>query len=172
MDGIGGRPGWAWIFILVSLFAVEICHLFDQNALSRKDCSQSVSVSLGSLSYPQLQENPDSSLLSKRSARDFISRVSVLTLLLSLIMALLERDRPSIKPSDKFSGEEILHSIRSPHVIILFFVLFMLGTCASGLALFLPSIVSELGFSRNKTQLLSVGPFALGFFGAFIRCTR
>ena len=34
-----------------------------------------------------------------------------------------------------------------------------------GLALFLPSIVSQLGFSPNKTQLLSVGPFAAGFFG-------
>jgi len=84
-------------------------------------------------------------------------------------MALLERDRPSIKPSDKFSCGEILRSVRSPHVIIMLFVCFMMGTCVSGLALFLPSIVSELGFSRNKTQLLSVGPFALGFFGAFVR---
>jgi hypothetical protein len=83
-------------------------------------------------------------------------------------MARLERDRPSIKPSDKFSGREILRSIRSPHVIIIFIVSFMLGTCLYGLALFLPSIVSELGFSRKKTQLLSVGPFAVGFWGAFI----
>jgi hypothetical protein len=80
-------------------------------------------------------------------------------------MARLERDRPSIKPSDKFSGREILRSIRSPHVIIICIILlFMNGTCLFGLALFLPSIVSELGFSRNKTQLLSVGPFAAGVF--------
>jgi hypothetical protein len=84
-------------------------------------------------------------------------------------MARLERDRPSIKPSDTFSGVEILRSIRSPHVIIICFMFFMNGTCAYGLALFLPSIVSELGFSRNKAQLLSVGPFAGGFFGAFVR---
>jgi len=32
-----------------------------------------------------------------------------------------------------------------------------------GLAYFLPSIVKQLGFSSNKTQLLSVGPFAAGF---------
>ena len=36
-----------------------------------------------------------------------------------------------------------------------------------GLALFLPSIVKELGFGANKTQLLSVGPFAAGFFGDY-----
>jgi len=87
-------------------------------------------------------------------------------------MARLERDRPSIKPVDKFSGSEILRSIRSPHVIILVIVSFMMGTTLYGLAFFLPSIVSELGFSRNKTQLLTVGPFAVGFFGAFIRWTR
>jgi len=49
----------------------------------------------------------------------------------------------------------------------------MVGTApvSSGLVLFLPSIVSELGFSRNKAQLLTVGPFAVGFFGAFIHWT-
>jgi hypothetical protein len=87
-------------------------------------------------------------------------------------MARLERDRPSIRPSDKFSGREILRSIGSLHVIIPVVLLFMVGTALFGLALFLPSIVSELGFSRNKTQLLSVGPFAAGFFGAFVRWTR
>ena len=102
----------------------------------------------------------------------FIFCLLVLTLLLRLIMARLERDRPSIKPADKFSGIEILRSIRSPHVIIICFMFFMNGTCGYGLALFLPSIVSELGFSRNKAQLLSVGPFAGGFFGAFVHRTR
>jgi hypothetical protein len=84
-------------------------------------------------------------------------------------MARLERDRPSIRPSDKFSGREVLRAIRSPHVIIVFILFFMVGTGTLGLALFLPSILSELGFSRTKTQLLSVGPFAAGFFGACFR---
>ena len=81
-------------------------------------------------------------------------------------MARLERDRPSIKPADKFSGIEILRSIRSPHVIIIFVVPCMVETCLLVLGLFLPSIVGETGFSQNKTQL-SVGPFAVEFFGAF-----
>ena len=34
-----------------------------------------------------------------------------------------------------------------------------------------PSIVSELGLSQKKTQLLNIGPFAMGFFTAFIRWT-
>jgi hypothetical protein len=44
-------------------------------------------------------------------------------------------------------------------------VYFMLGTMIYGLAYFLASIVSQLGFSPTKTQLLSVGPFAVTFFG-------
>ena len=78
-------------------------------------------------------------------------------------MARLELDRPSIRPSDKFSAREILRSIRSPHVILSLVLLFMVGAALSGLALFLPSIVSELGFSRNQAQLLTAGPFGAGF---------
>ena len=49
-------------------------------------------------------------------------------------------------------------------VVIMFF---MVGTTLYGLAFFLPSIVNQLGFSVNKTQLLSVGPFVVGFIGAY-----
>ena len=76
----------------------------------------------------------------------------------------LERDRPSIKPVDKFSFKEVIRSACSPHIIMFFVLAFLHATMSSGLALFLPSIVKELGFSRNTTQLLSAGPFASGFF--------
>ena len=35
----------------------------------------------------------------------------------------------------------------------------------SGFAFFLPSIVNQLGFSPDVTQLLSAGPFTAGFLG-------
>lgn len=54
----------------------------------------------------------------------------------------------------------------SPHVLLVFALFFMLGTTLYGLALFLPSIVHQLGFGATRTQLLSVGPFAAAFFGA------
>jgi hypothetical protein len=60
-----------------------------------------------------------------------------------------------------------MRSASSPHVIMIFIMSFMAGTMLYGLAYFLPSIVDQLGFSANKTQLLSVGPFAVGFFGAY-----
>ena len=80
-------------------------------------------------------------------------------------MRRLEIDRPSLSSDVKFSLKEVLRSVGSPHVIIVTIMEFMIGTTGYGLAVFLPSIVSQLGFSPNATQLLSVGPFTAGFFG-------
>ena len=80
-------------------------------------------------------------------------------------MRRLERDRPSLSLAVKFSLKEVMRSVGSPHVIMIFIMSFMTGTMGYGLAVFLPSIVGQLGFSPNATQLLSVGPFTAGFFG-------
>ena len=90
-----------------------------------------------------------------------------LSTMFSIIMSRLEKDRQSIKTEDKFTFKEVMRSVCSPHVIMVFIVFYMVGAMLYGLAYFLPSIVNQLGFSSNKTQLLSVGPFAVGFFGAF-----
>jgi len=129
MNGIGGRPGWAWIFILEGLFSVLI----------------------GLIGFFVVPSTPRDSKFLTEDQKD-------------IIMMRLERDRPSIRPVDRFSFKEVLRSASSPQVIMVFIMFFMVGTTLYGLALFLPSIVSQLGFSRNKTQLLSVGPFAVGFF--------
>ena len=81
-------------------------------------------------------------------------------------MSRLERDRHSIKTDDKFTFKEFMRSASSPHVIMIFIMFFMVGTTLYGLAYFLPTIVNQLEFSANKTQLLSVGPFVVGFIGA------
>ena len=88
----------------------------------------------------------------------------------SIVMSRLERDRQTIKTDDKFTFKEVARSVSSPHVIMLLITFFMIGTTLYGLAFFLPSIVDELGFDANQTQLLSVGPFVVGFFGAFFFC--
>ena len=84
----------------------------------------------------------------------------------SIIMSRLEKDRPSFKSVDKFTFKEVMRSASSPHVVMVFIMFFMVGTVLYGLAFFLPTIVGHLGFNANKTQLLSVGPFVVGFFGA------
>ena len=46
---------------------------------------------------------------------------------------------------------------------MVFIIFFCLGTTLYGLANFLPSIVNQLGYSPNHSQLLSVGPYAGSF---------
>ena len=86
-------------------------------------------------------------------------------------MRRLEKDRPFITSAIKFSLKEVMRSIVSPHVIMVSILSFMAGMIVYGLAIFLPSIVNELGFSPNTTQLLSVGPFAAGFLGVYFWST-
>ena len=80
-------------------------------------------------------------------------------------MRRLEADRPSITSAVKFSFKEVKRSVGSPHVIMISTMMFMFGMMGYGLAIFLPSIVNQLGFSPYTTQLLSVGPFMVGFIG-------
>ena len=47
-------------------------------------------------------------------------------------------------------------------------ICFLGGSATFGTAIFLPTIVSELGFSATHTQLLSVAPFATGFVCEYI----
>jgi len=82
-----------------------------------------------------------------------------------LLIRRLARDKPSSSThQDHFSFKEVFRPLKSPHVLLVFAIFYMEGTILYGQALFLPSIVDELGFSANRTQLLSVGPFAGGFF--------
>ncbi|KAF9451878.1 MFS general substrate transporter [Macrolepiota fuliginosa MF-IS2] len=132
MDGIGGRPGWAWIFILEGLF----------------------SVLMGLISFFFVPSTPADCKFLTPSEK-------------LLIKTQLEYDRPSVTPnipSDKFSFREILRSLTSTHVLIIFVVFFLGGVTLYGMALFLPSIINQLGFSPIQSQLLSVGPFATAFF--------
>uniref|UniRef100_A0A0W0G0X2 Major facilitator superfamily (MFS) profile domain-containing protein n=1 Tax=Moniliophthora roreri TaxID=221103 RepID=A0A0W0G0X2_MONRR len=129
MDGIGGKPGWAWIFILEGLFSVII----------------------GVIGFFCTPSTPrDVKFFMTDEDKDIVERRLI-------------ADRPSVAPNDHFSFKEVFRSLSSPHVLIVFVIFYMLGTTLYGLALFLPSIVNQLGFSPNRSQLLSVGPFAAGF---------
>jgi len=88
-----------------------------------------------------------------------------ITMFSSAIERRLQSDRPLIGAKEAFSVRDIIAAILSPHVCIMIVALFIGGTMLFGLALFLPSIVRQLGFSPLRTQLLSVGPFAVGFIG-------
>ncbi|KAL5488440.1 hypothetical protein ACEPAI_6558 [Sanghuangporus weigelae] len=128
MDGINGRPGWAWIFILEGIFSLIV----------------------GLISFFITPSTPqDVRWLTQREKDIVVKRLCL--------------DRPTTSPLDTFSFVQVWRSMSSPHVILNFIALFLNGTTLYGLALFLPSIVNQLGYSQTHTQLISVGPFAAGF---------
>ena len=97
-----------------------------------------------------------------------VTALQVLTsIMFSIVMSRLQRDRQSIRIDDKFTFKEFMRSASSPHVVMVIIMFFMLGTTLYGLAFFLPFIVGQLGFGANDTQLLSVGPFVVGFIGSY-----
>jgi len=168
MDGIGGRPGWAWIFILVctssscfmlAFFFLSLVPVTHSHSHSQQEGL--FSILIGITSFFLVPSTPqDSKFLTLHEK--------------NLIQERLELDRPAVTanaPSDKFSFREIFNSLTSIHVILVFISLFMLGTILYGLALFSPSIINQMGFSPIKSQLLSVGPFAAGFFGRYFFLT-
>ncbi|PAV17564.1 MFS general substrate transporter [Pyrrhoderma noxium] len=128
MDGINGRPGWAWIFILEGTFTALV----------------------GISGYFLIPASIDNMKFLTEAER-------------SLANERIITDRPSIQISEKFSFKQVMISITSPHVIMTLCIGFFFGSVAYGLAFFLPTIISELGFSATHTQLLSVAPSATGF---------
>jgi predicted MFS family arabinose efflux permease len=59
--------------------------------------------------------------------------------------------------------KSIASAPKSIHVWMSCLALFASGTCLFGLAYFTPSIVQTLGYSRTRTQLMTVPPFAIAF---------
>ncbi|PLW32620.1 hypothetical protein PCASD_13053 [Puccinia coronata f. sp. avenae] len=78
----------------------------------------------------------------------------------------MEQDRPVGARSieEKFTWYQVYCALKSPHVLLAIGSLFMVGSNLYGLAYFEPSIVKTFGHSARMTQLVSVPPFAVGFF--------
>lgn len=64
---------------------------------------------------------------------------------------------------EKVTLRAALSVYSSPHTWPLFIIMFSMGCCVFGLAFFTPSIVSGMGFSPIRTQLMTVPPFAVAF---------
>ncbi|KIK65241.1 hypothetical protein GYMLUDRAFT_39605 [Collybiopsis luxurians FD-317 M1] len=132
MAGVGGRPGWAWIFILEGLFTV----LF------------------GILGFFVLPRSVDQAFFLNQEEKAYVN-------------AKLLEDSGQ-KDEHGFSWREVFEALKLPHFWILSIVFFLAGTILFSLAYFAPSIISGLGYSAAKTQLMSVPPFAAACVVAMI----
>ncbi|KAK7462345.1 hypothetical protein VKT23_007946 [Stygiomarasmius scandens] len=127
MDGLRGKAGWSWIFIIEGVFTVVI----------------------GLLGFFLVPPSPEKARFLSAKQKE-------------LIIHRIDKDRPATSTNYSFTIHEVFRSMSSPHVLLVFIIFYLEGTNASGIALFLPSIINQMGFGANESQLLSVGPYAGG----------
>lgn len=142
MDGIGGKHGWAWIFILEGLATILI----------------------GIGSYWMVHDFPDDAkFLSEPDRQRVIRR--------------LKADAQSSAEHEKFKMAYFWASFRDWKTWA-FAIIYMGCDCALyAFSLFLPTIISELGYSHTTANLLTVPPYAAAavltvFIGWLADCTK
>ncbi|KAG0650795.1 putative transporter [Hyphodiscus hymeniophilus] len=125
MDGLGGRPGWAWIFILEGILTV----LF------------------GLASIRFVHDFPDrATFLSEQDRARVIRR--------------LKEDKQSSAEHEEFKMKYVWMALKDYKMWLGMIIYMGCDMPLYAFSLFLPTIISELGYKTTKAQLLSVPPYA------------
>ncbi|RDW64706.1 MFS general substrate transporter-54 [Coleophoma cylindrospora] len=125
MDGLGGRPGWAWIFILEGILTV----LF------------------GIGSVWMVHDFPDlATFLSVEDRRRVIRR--------------LKMDQQSSAEHEEFKMKYVWLALKDYKTWLAAAIYMGADMPLYAFSLFLPTIISQLGFTTTRAQLLSVPPYA------------
>lgn len=125
MDGIGGKPGWAWIFILEGLFTLLV----------------------GVASYWIVQDFPDEA--------KFLSPDDRLR-----VLRRLRADQQSSAQHEDFKMEYFWASVKDWKTYAFATIYMGCDGALYAFSLFLPTIISELGYQSTTANLLSVPPYA------------
>lgn len=125
MDGLGGRPGWAWIFIIEGI----------------------VTTLFGIASIWVVQNFPDDAkFLSEQDRTRVIRR--------------LKEDKQSAAEHEEFKMKYVWMALKDYKMWLSMVIYMGCDMPLYAFSLFLPSIISELGFTTTTAQLLSVPPYA------------
>ena len=125
MKGIGGKPGWAWIFILEGLATVVV----------------------GVISYWMVHDFPDEAKFLREDER-------------ARVIRRLRADKQHSAQHETFRLEYAWQSLKDWKTYA--FAIIYMGADGSlyAFSLFLPSIISELGYTSTRANLLTVPPYA------------
>ena len=125
MDGIGGKKGWAWIFILEGLATVVV----------------------GVISIWMVFDFPDEAT--------FLSPVDR-----ARVIRRLKLDSQASATHERFSYTYLWATLRDWKTYLYALIYMGADMPLYAFSLFLPSIISALGYKSTKAQLLSVPPYA------------
>jgi MFS family permease len=125
MNGLGGRPGWAWIFILEGILTT-LC---------------------GFLSFWLVHDFPDSAtFLSEQDRARVIRRLAL--------------DQQSSAEHEEFQMKYVWAALMDWKTWLGMIIYMGCDMPLYAFSLFLPTIITELGFATTKAQLLTVPPYA------------
>lgn len=125
MHGLGGRPGWAWIFILEGI----------------------VTVLFGFASFWAVHDFPDeATFLSEQDRARVVRR--------------LKQDQQSSAEHEEFKMKYVWLAIKDYKMWLGMIIYMGCDMPLYAFSLFLPTIISELGYKTTKAQLLTVPPYA------------
>jgi sugar phosphate permease len=124
MNGLGGRPGWAWIFILEGI----------------------VTVLFGVASFWVVHDFPDeATFLSDEDRARVVRR--------------LKMDKQSSAEHEEFKMQYIWMAVKDYKMWLGMVIYMGCDMPLYAFSLFLPSIISQLGYSSTRAQLLTVPPY-------------
>ncbi|KAL3417948.1 major facilitator superfamily transporter [Phlyctema vagabunda] len=125
MDGLGGRPGWAWIFILEGILTVVF----------------------GVASFWFVHDFPDDATFLTPEDR-------------ARVIYRLKSDQQSSAEHEEFRMKYVWLALKDYKMWLGMVIYMGCDMPLYAFSLFLPTIISELGYTTTKAQLLSVPPYA------------
>ncbi|TFK38868.1 high-affinity nicotinic acid transporter [Crucibulum laeve] len=125
MDGVGGRPGWAWIFILEGIATIIVA----------------------GFAKWIINDSPES---AKFLTSD--ERIEV--------RARLKQDRTSL--ADEYASKYLFDALKDWKIYVHMLITIGIYTPLYSISLFLPTIVRNMGYTNEQSQLMSVPPYVVG----------
>lgn len=138
MDGVGGKAGWAWIFLLEG----------------------AVTVLIGVATFFFMPDTPE---LSTR----WLSQEEIRFLAIQRTIKDGGKSNCGEKV-EKFQWRLVRELATDYKLYLQSFILFTASVCAYGLKFTMPSITKSMGYSSSQAQLLTVPPYVAGALSAII----
>jgi len=125
MNNTGGRPGWAWIFILEGL----------------------VTIVIACFAKFLINDSPETAKFLTEEER-------------TEVKARLKEDRTAL--ADEYATKYVFDALKDWKIYVHMLITIGIYTALYSISLFLPTIVKNMGYTNNQSQLMSVPPYVLG----------
>nr|VWO95190.1 Ras GTPase activator [Ganoderma boninense] len=146
MDGISGQSGWRWIFILEGIATVVIA--LTSMLFLPADIQSATFFTDEERDFAQAHSPPSRSAMSERVDLEKPSETK------------LEVHTPDLVVEDElFEWGEVLRGVKDPQVWMTAISYMGIIVSLYSFSLFLPTIVSGLGYSGSQAQLHTVPPY-------------